>query len=51
MGVCPATPLTIVKDSKQNRNRLPTDRFYLEMWNRFDKTIFPDILGEEKGDS
>jgi hypothetical protein len=32
---------------RQNRNRLLIERFYLEMWNRFDKTIFPDILTED----
>jgi predicted ester cyclase len=31
----------------QNRNRLLIERFYLEMWNRFDKSIFPDILTED----
>ena len=32
---------------RQNRNRLLIERFYLEMWNRFDKSIFPDILTED----
>ena len=32
---------------RQNRNRLLIERFYLEMWNRFDKTIVPDILTED----
>jgi steroid delta-isomerase-like uncharacterized protein len=32
---------------RQNRNRLLIERFYLEMWNRFDKTILPDILTED----
>ena len=31
----------------QNRNRLLIQRFYLEMWNRFDKIIFADILTED----
>jgi predicted ester cyclase len=31
----------------QNRNRLLIERFYHEMWNRFDKTIFSDILAED----
>jgi predicted ester cyclase len=31
----------------QNRNRLLIERFYHELWNRFDKTIFPDILAED----
>jgi predicted ester cyclase len=29
---------------RQNRNRRLIERFYLEMWNRFDKAIFADIL-------
>jgi len=32
---------------KQDQNRQLIARFYLEMWNRFDKTIFPDILTED----
>jgi steroid delta-isomerase-like uncharacterized protein len=32
---------------RQDRNRLLIERFFLEMWNRFDKTIFPDILTED----
>jgi steroid delta-isomerase-like uncharacterized protein len=32
---------------QQNRNRLLIERFYLEMWNRFDKTVFPDLLTED----
>jgi predicted ester cyclase len=32
---------------RQNRNRLLIERFYLGMWNRFDKTIFADILTED----
>jgi len=32
---------------KLDRNRLLIKRFYLEMWNRFDKTIFADILTED----
>ena len=32
---------------RQNRNRLLIERFYFEMWNRFDKTIVPDILTED----
>jgi steroid delta-isomerase-like uncharacterized protein len=31
----------------QNRNRLLIERFYHELWNRFDKTIFSDILAED----
>jgi predicted ester cyclase len=31
---------------RQDRNRALIERFYLEMWNRFDKTIIPDILTE-----
>jgi predicted ester cyclase len=32
---------------RQNRNRLLIERFYNEMWNRFDKTVLPDILTED----
>jgi predicted ester cyclase len=32
---------------RQNRNRLLIERFYLEMWNRFNKTIIPDILTDD----
>jgi steroid delta-isomerase-like uncharacterized protein len=32
---------------ERNRNRLLIERFYVEMWNRFDKTILPDILTED----
>jgi steroid delta-isomerase-like uncharacterized protein len=32
---------------KQHQNRQLIARFYLEMWNRFDKTILPDILIED----
>ena len=32
---------------RQGQNRKLIARFYLEMWNRFDKTIFPDILTED----
>jgi predicted ester cyclase len=32
---------------RQDQNRPLIARFYLEMWNRFDKTIFPDILTED----
>jgi predicted ester cyclase len=28
----------------QDRNRLLIERFYHELWNRFDKTVFRDIL-------
>jgi predicted ester cyclase len=31
----------------QDRNRLLIERFYYELWNRFDKTIFRDILAED----
>ena len=30
-----------------NQNHLLIERFYLEMWNRFDKTVIPDILTED----
>ena len=32
---------------RQDRNRQLIARFYLEMWNRFDKTIFSEILTED----
>jgi steroid delta-isomerase-like uncharacterized protein len=32
---------------RRDRNRLLIERFYLEMWNRFDKAIIPDILSED----
>ena len=32
---------------RQNRNRLLIEKFYNEMWNRFDKTVVPDILTED----
>ena len=31
----------------QERNRLLIERFYHELWNRFDKTIFRDILAPD----
>ena len=31
----------------QDRNRLLINRFYHEMWNRFDKTLFPALLTED----
>ena len=31
----------------QSRNRLLIERFYLEMWNRFDKSIVSEILTED----
>ena len=30
-----------------DRNRRFIERFYLDMWNRLDKTIFPEILAED----
>ncbi|MBN9587738.1 MAG: hypothetical protein BGN85_13110 [Alphaproteobacteria bacterium 64-11] len=30
-----------------NRNRQLIQRFYWEMWNRFDKTAIPEILAED----
>jgi len=32
---------------RKDQNRQLIARFYLEMWNRFDKTIFPDIFTED----
>ena len=32
---------------RQSRNRLLIERFYLEMWNRFDKSIISEILTED----
>ncbi len=32
---------------RQSRNRLLIERFYLEMWNRFDKSIVSEILTED----
>jgi len=32
---------------RQDRNRQLIARFYLEMWNRFDKSIFSEILTED----
>ena len=32
---------------QQNRNRLLIERFYCEIWNGFDKTLFPDLLTED----
>src|SRR5271170_2549265 len=32
---------------RQGRNRRLIERFYLEMWNHFDKTLFPDLLTED----
>jgi predicted ester cyclase len=31
----------------KNRNRMLIERFYHELWNHLDKTIFPDILAED----
>jgi steroid delta-isomerase-like uncharacterized protein len=32
---------------KQDQNRMLIERFYHEMWNRFDKSIVPEILTED----
>jgi predicted ester cyclase len=32
---------------KQDRNRLLIHRFYDDLWNRFDKTIFADLLTDD----
>jgi predicted ester cyclase len=32
---------------RRDRNRLLIERFYHEMWNRFDKAIISDILSED----
>ena len=32
---------------RQSRNRLLIERFYLEMWNRFDKSVISEILTED----
>jgi hypothetical protein len=36
-----------VADSSRTRNRLLIQRFYNEMWNRFDKSVLPQLLTED----
>jgi hypothetical protein len=35
------------KTAAENRNRILIERFYHEMWDRFDKTLIPVVLTED----